>query len=206
MKKFIYFNLLVLFIFACNAQDKKPIKGATLFQKEMNNTFKDASTSPLSKRDLKKFNGLDFFKVDSNFVVKATLKKSADAPIFKFPTTTNRIAEYAKYGTLVFKINGKEFSLAVYKSTNTYGNPAKYRNHLFLPFLDKTNGKTSYEGGRFIDLLTTDVKEDGTILIDFNKAYNPYCAYSKRYSCPITPRDNFLAIEINAGVMAYKKP
>ena len=75
---------------------------------------------------------------------------------------------------------------------------------MFLPFLDETNGKTSYGGGRFIDVLTTDEETDGTITIDFNKAYNPYCAYSDRYSCPITPRNNFIAIEINAGVMTYK--
>ena len=74
-----------------------------------------------------------------------------------------------------------------------------------MPFLDNTNGKTSYEGGRFIDVLITDEKNDGTIILDFNRAYNPYCAYSNRYSCPITPRDNYLNTEIKAGVMAYKK-
>ena len=79
--------------------------------------------------------------------------------------------------------------------------PKKYPRIIF----DKTNGKTSYEGGRFIDVLTTDESKAGTIVIDFNKAYNPYCAYSDRYSCPITPRDNYLDIEVEAGVMAYKK-
>ena len=75
----------------------------------------------------------------------------------------------------------------------------------FLPFLDKTNGVSSYEAGRFIDILETDKKADGTIEIDFNKSYNPYCAYSDRYPCPITPRENFLDLEIEAGVKAYNK-
>jgi len=67
------------------------------------------------------------------------------------------------------------------------------------------NINTSYGGGRYVDVLTTDEQEGGTITIDFNKAYNPYCAYNKKYSCPITPRNNYMDIAIEAGVMKYEK-
>ena len=79
-----------------------------------------------------------------------------------------------------------------------------YANYLFLPFNDNTNGKTSYGGGRFIDL---EIPEAGskTIVIDFNKSYNPYCAYNHKYSCPIPPSENNLNVEISAGVKAYKE-
>jgi len=178
------------------------LSGKSDFQKEMNADFKDASTSPLTKKGLKKFKGLDFFLINEKYKVTAKLVKTPDSPFFKFPTTTDRVVTYRKYGEVFFTIDNKELKLAVYKSKQS---SKEYKNHLFLPFLDKTNGKTSYGGGRFVDIYTTDTQEDGTIVIDFNKAYNPYCAYSDRYSCPITPRNNFLDIAIEAGVMAYKE-
>ena len=201
MRLFIVFVLSV-FLLSCNAQGKRTLLGDSEFQREMNASFKDASQSPLTKKGLKSFKGLDFYPIDNKFKVKAKLVKTPDAPTFKFPTTTNRVAVYKKYGEVYFTVDGKDLKLDIYKDVDP---PEAYKDHLFLPFLDKTSGNTSYGGGRFIDVLTTDEQQDGTITIDFNKAYNPYCAYSDRYSCPITPRTNFIDIKINAGVMAYKE-
>ena len=78
----------------------------------------------------------------------------------------------------------------------------EYKNHLFLPFTDLSNGEKSYTGGRFIDL---EIPNSDVIVIDFNKAYNPYCAYSPDYSCPIPPAENHLNVNILAGVMKPKK-
>ncbi|CAM1366572.1 conserved hypothetical protein [Tenacibaculum sediminilitoris] len=202
MKKIVLFIFIVI-AFSCKSQDKKPLLGASDFQKDLNAKFKDASKSPLTKKGLKKFKGLDFFPIDNKYKVKARLEKTPDALIFNFPTTTSRVAVYRKYGVLSFKIANKEFELSIYQNVNP---KPEYVNHLFLPFLDNTNGKTSYKGGRFIDVYTTDIEDDGTVVIDFNESYNPYCAYSNRYSCPITPRDNYIDVEIKAGVMAYNKP
>jgi len=201
MKKTIIL-LLISSLLACNSQGKKKPLGKSDFQREMNAKFKDASTSPLTKKGLKEFKGLDFYPIQEKFKVSAKLTKTPKGKIFNFPTTTSRIAKYKQYGIVNFTIDGKEFTLDIYKDPTP---KSAYTNHLFLPFFDETSGKTSYAGGRFIDVLTTDEQKDGTIGIDFNKAYNPYCAYSDRYSCPITPRDNFIAIAIEAGVMAYKK-
>ncbi len=194
--------IFVIVLQSCNSQQKRKVLGNSAFQKELNSEFKDASKSPLTKRGLRKFKGLDFFKIDDIYKVTAKIVKTPDAPNFHFPTTKGTVVVYKKYGIVSFKIADKNFELAIYKDIKP---SEKFQNHLFLPFFDKTNGKTSYEGGRFIDVLTTDETQNGTILIDFNEAYNPYCAYSNRYSCPITPRDNYLDIEINAGVKAYKK-
>lgn len=200
--KYILPLVFVFFLTSCSAQEKRSLTGKSAFQKEMNADFKDVTKSPLTKKGLRKFKGLDFFPIDEQYKVIATLTKTPDAPTFNFPTTTSRIAVYKKYGEVSFTIDGKNLKLDIYKSENP--NPV-YKNNLFLPFLDKTNGETSYGGGRFVDVLTTDEQENGTISIDFNKAYNPYCAYSDRYSCPITPRNNFIDIAIEAGVMKYKK-
>ena len=201
MKKIVLL-IAILGVVSCNSQQKRSIKGETEFQREMNAQFKDASTSPLTRRGLKKFDGLAFFPVDSTYRVKATLAKAPTERIIEVPTTTERVAVYQVYGTLTFKIKNQECQLLIYK--NKYPQEA-YKEHLFLPFLDKTNGVSSYKGGRFIDVMTTDIQKDGTVIIDFNKAYNPYCAYSNRYSCPITPSENALDLAVEAGVMAYKK-
>jgi uncharacterized protein (DUF1684 family) len=202
MKKILTLILLSQLCISCSSQGKRKITGNSDFQIEMNSKFKDASQSPLTKKGLKEFKGLDFFPINAKYKVVASLTKTNDEKIFNFPTTTSRIAKYQKYGVINFSIDGKEFELDIYKNPTP---TPEYEDYLFLPFFDKTNGKTSYRGGRFVDITTKDEQEDGTIIVDFNKAYNPYCAYSDRYSCPITPRDNSLDIEIKAGVMAYKK-
>jgi uncharacterized protein (DUF1684 family) len=97
----------------------------------------------------------------------------------------------------IFTINGKDFQLTLYKNEIPSPNP-KYSDLLFLPFTDETNGKTTYGGGRYIDVSIKDIK-NGFLALDFNKAYNPYCAYSNGYRCPVPPEENDLQLEILAG-------
>lgn len=199
--------LLILFIstfLACNSQGKRALIGETDYQKKQNALFKDASKSPLKKKDLKEFNGLDFYPVDSNYVVTATLIKTENAPVFRMKTTTNRRPLYKEYGILKFVINGKDCELTIYQSQDDLRDE-KYKDYLFLPFTDETSGDGSYGGGRYMDVMTTDEKPDGTITLNFNNTYNPYCAYNDMYSCPITPRKNHLDVAIKAGVKAFKK-
>ena len=196
--------LLVLFslLLFLNCENKKRYdKNLTPFQKEMNEFFKDASISPLKEKDLKNFKGLDFFAFDSSYVVNAALIRTPDEKSFKMKTTTDRLPEYIKYGIVTFDLFDKSYSLNIYKNLEGI-NKEGYRDYLFLPFLDDTNGFESYGGGRYIDL---DVTEEDNLVIDFNSAYNPYCVYDEKYSCPIVPRENYLPLEINAGVKAFLK-
>ncbi|MDP5105670.1 MAG: DUF1684 domain-containing protein [Polaribacter sp.] len=203
MKKFtILFSLIV--ILACNSQDKRPLLGETEYQQELNASYKDASKSPLKTKDLKNFNGLDFFKIDSSFIVTAKLTKTANAPTFEMATTTDRKPLYKEYGILNFTLKGKECNLTIYQSQDDLRDE-KYKDYLFLPFTDDTSGNESYGGGRYMDVMTTDEKPDGTIQLNFNNTYNPYCAYNDKYSCPLTPRKNHLDLEIKAGVKVFKK-
>ena len=196
--------LLVLFslLLFLNCENKKRYdKNLTPFQKEMNEFFKDASISPLKEKDLKNFKGLDFFAFDSSYVVNAALIRTPEEKSFKMKTTTDMLPEYIKYGIVTFDLFGKSYSLNIYKNLEGI-NKEGYRDYLFLPFLDDTNGDESYGGGRYIDL---DVTEEDNLVIDFNSAYNPYCVYDEKYSCPIVPRENYLPLEINAGVKAFLK-
>lgn len=197
-------NIFLIFLLVCTvacAQDKQALSGETEWQKEMNADFKDASKSPLKKKDLKKFKGLDFFKFDSTFVVKAVLKRTPETKWFKMKTTTSRESEERVFGILTFELKGQSFQLNVYQGKELMTTEG-YEDYLFLPFLDDTNGDTTYGGGRYIDLR---IPEENEIEIDFNKAYNPYCAYNEKYSCPIVPRENYLPLKVEAGVKAFKK-
>ena len=198
--KHIFLLLLFISTLSC-AQDKTPIAGDTEFQRKMNSEYKDATKSPLKAKDRKSFKGLDFFKFDSTFVVKATLKRTPDSKWFKMQTTTSRVSNERVYGVLTFELHGQTFQLNVYQGQDLM-KKEEYKDYLFLPFLDNTNGEESYGGGRYIDMK---IPEGDAIEIDFNKAYNPYCAYNEKYSCPIVPRSNYLDLEVRAGVKAFKK-
>lgn len=194
----LFFSLL--FLVSC-AQKTSSVIGETEFQREINSEYKDASKSPLKAKDLKKFKGLDFFKFDSMYVVTAQFERTMDAQPFKMKTTTDRLPEYMKYGELTFKLKGKEFKLNIYQNQDLTKKEG-YEDYLFLPFIDDTNGEESYGGGRYIDMR---IPEGETVVIDFNSAYNPYCAYNEKYSCPIVPRENYLETDVRAGVKVFKK-
>ena len=177
------------------------LAGILEFQKELNLEFKDPEVSPLADKYRKDFESLDFFLPDTSYVVQAKFVRTPEALPFLMPTTTDRKSEEVVYAIVEFTLNGDYYKLEVYQNPELILQE-KYRDYLFLPFTDLTNGKETYGGGRYLDLR---IPEGDTIVLDFNRAYNPYCAYSDRYSCPITPRDNYLDTEIKAGVMAYKK-
>lgn len=170
------------------------------FQQEHNADFKDPEKSPFKKK-AKRFKGHDFFPIDSILRVEAKFVRTLSAIPFLMKTTTSRLPTYEKYGVAQFTIDRKEFSLNIYQS-HSLREKEEFKDHLFMPFTDLSNGEESYMGGRFIDL---EIPENDVIVIDFNKAYNPYCAYSPDYSCPIPPQENHLEIKILAGVKKPKK-
>ncbi|WP_316768027.1 DUF1684 domain-containing protein [Pedobacter frigiditerrae] len=150
--------------------------------------------SPLKEADLKH---LHFYHADSSYKVSAEVILLENQKVFKMPTYAGTTADYIRYANLKFELNGKPLQLTLYKSIALSANPA-YKDYLFLPFTDQTNKKETYGGGRYIDLKSTEIKK-GKIELDFNKAYNPYCAYSDGYRCPIPPEENDLATSILAG-------
>lgn len=169
------------------------------FQKNLNEEFADATKSPLTEKDRAEFKNLDFFPIDKSFIVEAKFQKSKNEKAFEMKTTTDRMPMYVKYGEISFAIKGEKFKLNVYQNIDLLKRPG-FKNHLFLPFTDLTSGDESYVGGRYIDL---EIPNGKTITVDFNQAYNPYCAYNIKYSCPIVPYENDLATHIKAGVKKF---
>ncbi|WP_296638475.1 DUF1684 domain-containing protein [Polaribacter sp.] len=195
---------LTLFVVSCNSKDKRPLIGKTTYQQQLNASFKDATTSPLLPKDLKNFKGLDFFPVDSSFIVKATFTPIKNAPIFEMLTTTERAPLYKEFGVVNFTLQNKPLALTIYQSQDDLKDE-KYKDYLFLPFTDNTSGSESYGAGRYMDIMLGDLIKHNTIILNFNNTYNPYCAYNAKYSCPLTPRKNHLDIEVKAGIKTFKK-
>ena len=147
------------------------------------------------------FETLDFFPPDTNYVVTAKLIRTPEAIPFLMPTTTDRESEEVVYGTVKFMLNGKDYILEVYQNPELI-QEVGFKDYLFLPFTDGTNGKETYGGGRYLDLR---IPKGNTIILDFNRAYNPYCVYNKKYSCPLVPGVNNLDAKVLAGVKDFKK-
>ena len=200
MKNLFLFSFL-LFSTIIIAQDQDFISESQAAQNELNEEYINPETTILEAEDFKDFEGLEFYPIDLKYRVEAKLVLTPGEKPFLMPTTTARLPEYVKYGEAHFTLEGKDIILNIFKSTQPYDEPG-YEDYLFLPFTDLTSGDGSYGGGRYIDQR---IPEGNTIVIDFNKAYNPYCAYNARYSCPIPPRENDILIRIEAGVKEFVK-
>ena len=191
---------IILFLFCfTSTYAQKDVAAAEKFQSELNKSYADSLKSPLMKDDLKQFKGLDFYPIDEKYIVEAIFIRTKKEKSFKMKTSTSRTPIYKKYGELHFSIDGKELKLNVYQNVDLKKKPG-YEDYLFLPFSDLTCGKDSYIGGRYIDMR---IPKSEKVIVDFNQAYNPYCAYNYEYSCPIVPLENDLDIEINAGVKKF---
>jgi len=164
---------------------------------ELKAQYNDNETTPLDSLDKTHFKGINFYSYNPAARVQAKVKRLKNQETVGFPTSTDRIAQYRPYAILKFKIKGKKMELVVYESAT----PIKgYEDYLFLPFSDLTSGVETYGAGRYKDMTTDDLEGKKKVTIDFNSTYHPYCAYSHKYSCPVSPDCNALPIKLEAGV------
>jgi uncharacterized protein (DUF1684 family) len=195
------FGILVVFLATASVWSQEPIveQTAQAFQSELNTEFANLEESPLTSEDLKSFKGLDFYPIDPKYKVEASFVRTPNEKTFKMKTSTTRTPEYVKYGELRFTLEGKACQLNLYQNIELIKKEG-YADYLFLPFFDLSCGQDSYIGGRYLDLR---IPKGDTLIIDFNKAYNPYCAYNHKYSCPIVPLENNLDLMVPAGVKKF---
>ena len=198
MKKVVALLMMMQFGFGF-AQAQFDLASIEKLQKELNAEYADAKTSPLLPEDLKVFKTLDFYPADEKFYVVAKFIRTENEQPFEMKTTTARKPVYVKYGEAHFSIDGQFFKLNIYRNIEL-SKKEQYKDYLFLPFSDLTCGNESYIGGRYIDMK---IPQGDRIVIDFNRSYNPYCAYNPKYSCPKVPLENDLKIEIRAGVKKF---
>lgn len=157
---------------------------------------KDAAFSDTSGPipDPSHFQGLRYFDPSPEYHFLLSVQRFSSTDTVVMATSTGRTRRYVRYGRVAFYVEGKQ-ELVIYESTDA-------SHHLFLPFKDGTNGRETYPGGRYLDV---GLLKTGDVAVDFNLAYNPYCAYSDRYDCPYPPAENHLQVRIEAGEKAYVK-
>lgn len=161
--------------------------------------FIKESRSPLKAPDTA---FLDFYAPDPSWRIAARFTPSRDTQPFDMLTYSGVKRRYRPYGSLQFEVAGQPYTLHLYQNLSLMQD-SSYRDYLFLPFKDLSNGEASYGGGRYLDFRTGDIC-DGLLWLDFNKAYNPYCAYSDGYNCPIPPRENHLDLMVAAGEKVFR--
>ena len=174
-------------------------------------TYKDSIESHFTKyvKEHEVVTGKDkelisFFPVNEKYLINCRFERTINSPWFRMESSGPIKKNYRVYGKIHFSINDSAVILNIYQSQDLMGTQ-QYRDHLFIPFTDATSGEETYESGRYIDLEINDIKND-KVLIDFNKAYNPYCAYiSGKFNCPIPPDENRLVVSIRAGEKAFSK-
>ena len=196
----LYVLLALLIMAPVFAQSKrKLVREIEEFHASENERFRNPKTSPLKYDKIATFEELEVYPINLKYCVKATLVRTLNEKPFFLRTSTERLAEYVKYGEAHFEIDGKQLMLNLYRDPK--GNESD-EDILFVPFTDLTSGDGSYGGGRYLEFPIPKKKK---FYLDFNKAFNPYCVYSDRYSCPIPPRENDLFVRIEAGVKDYDK-
>ncbi len=149
--------------------------------------------SPISFEKRENFKGLTYYPPDIKYRFEIELAEHSEKETLKIEDTKGNIQDFMRYGEFSFEINGNKCKLQAYKSD-------LQEKRLFIPFKDATTGKETYPAGRYLDMESgTDQLPDGRWILDLNNAYNPWCAYSQDYACPLTPPENILEVEIPAG-------
>ena len=169
---------------------KSYIDEISALRAEKDEMFKNSNDSPLTDEQLKQFNMLNYFPIAERYRIEADFSINSMEQTIKMAITDGSQRTYLVYGNAHFHLDGKELDLTVYKSVEGTS------DYLFVPFYDKTSADLTYGGGRYLE---PELLENGKLEIDFNRAYNPYCAYNPAYRCPIPPRDNNLDVRILAG-------
>ncbi len=167
------------------------------FRAHKDQFFAHSEHSPLPPEDRASFTGLDYFP--ENPALSFVLPLQTDGPgigeTVELPTTDGRRKPFVRAGRITFTVNGTPVTFSVFKEP--------VRGRYFLPFRDGTAGKETYSLGRYLD---PQELPDGRLRVDFNYAYNPYCAYAEGWSCPIPPEENVTSVRIEAGEKAYRRP
>jgi hypothetical protein len=150
--------------------------------------------SPIDPDDRVTFEGLRYFPERPDLVFDVPIDTSGPdvGEHVEFQTSDGQIKHYIRAGRIHAAVDGNPITLTVFKDVE--------RGRYFLPFRDGTSGQESYAGGRYLDPRQ---KPDGNLIVDFNFAYNPYCAYSEGWSCPIPPFENVIKTRIEAGEQAF---
>lgn len=183
---------ILLFFIGFNFVSLGQTTSCSSWQASYKQAFTEEEHSPLSSADTA---NIQFYNCNKELSITARVRLIPAPPTIMFATSSQKVKSFEEYAHLFFELEGKSYQLTAYQSNGD-------TSALFIPFTDKTNTEETYGGGRYIDIKRSAI-HNGTVLLDFNTAYNPYCAYAAGYSCPKPPLENNLPIAIEAGEKNY---
>jgi uncharacterized protein len=197
MKTVLSILICLIAFVTLNAQDKGYLLEMEKHRAKHDADFRNSDTSPLNEKDRQAFTGHEYYPIDPDYRVIADFVATPNSKPFPLVTSKGTTKTYKKLGDLNFILKEEPLSLEVYQQILGFivsDEPV----YLFLPIIDKTTGVTTYGAGRYMHY--EGIPEGNKWVIDFNKAYNPYCAYSDNYNCPVVPQPNHLPVAIDAGI------
>lgn len=197
---FIVFVILaiVVYTFVSTGDDSVYIESVKEERKEKDRFMKNSRESPLSDEQKKEFRNLEYYDIDPDLKIKARITLIKEDQLIVVPTQDGKEERYLKWAHADFELDGKAQRLVILMPMIR-----QFQNKLTLIFTDETSGEESYGACRYLDLTR---EGETSITIDFNMAYNPYCAYSENFSCPLPPPGNHINVPIRAGERDYKGP
>ncbi len=190
--------IVIVFQSLQDSQDDSAYIQKILDERQQTDRFMRSSNESPFAANRESYNGLNYFPPDPRFRIIANFEPLPKKDLLLIYTNDGKEQQYVRYGYAVFELHGVKDSLLILESVGV--GPA--RGKLFIPFGDATSAIETYGAGRYLDV--NHVRGSQTITLDFNKAYNPYCAYNDTYSCPLPPRENLLEVAIRAGEKNYK--
>jgi uncharacterized protein (DUF1684 family) len=199
----VFFAVLVIAMYSCSEPDHSagklsaPQDPMIMERKAKDAAFKSDDNSPIPQKDKFGFQGLSYYPINPDMRFSVRLNRYSAPQRVRLGTNTGEIRTGLRYGYFEFRVGDQNCRLQVYRLEDI---PESGGSNLFIPFRDATTGHESYPAGRYIDLAEN---TSGIYVLDFNRAYNPYCAYNNKYSCPLPPAENTLLIPIRAGEKKY---
>jgi hypothetical protein len=195
-----YFGFLLLLPLAFCAKGQTYADSILQYRKQYIADLISDARSPIKSSQTK---DLNFFRPDKAYCVWGAVKETPGSKPFMIDTHSGKKKPFREFGTVTFTINDSVGTLHIYQSIDLI-KEAAHKDDLFVPFTDGTTYDITYGGGRYLDLSIKDIT-NGMLLLDFNKCYNPYCAYADGYSCPVPPVENRLQMSVKAGEMMFTR-
>ncbi|NVK82882.1 MAG: DUF1684 domain-containing protein [Cytophagia bacterium] len=190
----------IIVLSLAKAQDGNYLQEIQAWQEELNQEYLDPNKSPLSNKDRRNFKGHAFYPISEKYQVKARFEPTPDSKPFPLGTSKGTTKVYKRIGILHFELDGQAYTMEAYVEQRRFSLPGQ-PTYVFLPLVDETTGNETYGAGRYMHY--EGIPEGTEWVIDFNKLYNPYCAYSDNYECPKVPEANYLPVKVEAGIKGY---
>lgn len=181
---------------ACGPKEEDYTAKIAAIRAAKDDSFKNDKDSPVPADKKAMLLPLAYFPIDENYAVPASLEPAPDRTRIQVPTSTGKIRDIERVGTLKFSLKGQSLRLTAFVEVDQ-----PQANRLFVPFSDLTSGAETYPAGRYMEL---DPTPTGIYVVDFNVAYHPYCYYSPEFDCPFPPKENRLEVPVRAGEKMQK--